>query len=441
MARLLHLPNISDGSKPAGYNRRHTMKSLWRHRAQFAAGLWLFIVFAAPCRASDTYDTVAADLARQIAAFTGPGIVSLSIRNNSTIPNDEIPAIRRTLQNDLNNLGVTAKDRTAADTSSVVRVTLSQAARQSVWVAEVQQGPEVRVAIVNVPNVAPIASSHEPTLALRKTLLFSQTDPILDAQLIGQPGDSFAMQRLVVLTPEQVSLYRRDDKPGGAWSKQQTFAITHDQPWPRDVRGRLELGMDGLFRAYLPGVVCTASQSIFAGDAGLAMTCADSDDPWPIGSFKALFNSGRNYFTGMTIPGQGAGLGPFYSAAELVQKRGAMTVFAEAGGQTLLYDGTSLKTLAGSRDWGSDVAGVASGCGSGAQLLATASGNGNDDSLLVYEVEGRSAIRVSAPLALDGSIVAMWPAAPAPSASVTIILEKQQPLQYEAYSVSVACNQ
>lgn len=442
MARLLNLPNINDGCKSAGYNRRHTMKSSLRHKAQFVTVLWLLTGFVARCRASDTNDAAAADLARQIAAITGPGVISLDVRNESAIPNDELDPIRRTLRADLSNLGVTARDRTSADTSSIVRVTLSQAARQGVWVAEVQQGPEVRVAIVNVPNPLQITSSLAPMIALRKTLLLSQSDPILDAELIGLPGDPADMLHLLVLTPDQVLLYSRE-KPEAAWNRKQSFAITHDQPWPRDVRGRLDVGIDGLFRAYLPGVVCTALESTSAGEAALAVTCVASDDPWPIGSFKALFNSGRNYFTGVTIPNQGAGVGPFYSAAELGQKRGAITVFAELGGQTHLYDGTSLKTLAGSRDWGSDVAGVASGCGSGAQLLATASSSGDTDSLLAYEVEGRSAIPVSAPLTLDGSIVALWPASSglASSTMATLILRRQQPLQYEAFSVSVACNQ
>ena len=84
------------------------------------------------------------------------------------------------------------------------------------------------------------------------------------------------------------------------------------------------------------------------------------------------------------------------------QKHGAATVYSEVGGQFRMYDSGGLKALAGSRDWGSDVVGVQSGCGSGAQLLATASGDAMQDSLLAYEVEGHNAIAVSAPLPMDG---------------------------------------
>lgn len=416
------------------------MKSSGWHRAQLAVSLWLLLCLTRLCWAEANSDSAAADLARQIAAVTGPGVITLTIRNNSSVAGEEIPRIRRVLLTGLTSLGVTVRDRTATDVSSSVRVTLSQSARQGLWVAEIQQGPEVRVVMVGVPEIAPSAQPVQSPIELRKTLLISQTDQILDAETISLPGDSVTLQHLVVLSPEQIVVYRRDDSAQAVWTKQQTLPVAHERPWPRDVRGRLEMTTGGLFRAYLPGVVCSASSAV---EVGLSISCSESDDPWQVASFKALYNSGRNYFTGVTIPSQGAGLGPFYSAAELMQKRGTATVFTEVGSQPRLYDGTSLKMLAGSRDWGSDVAGVTSECGSGTQLLATASGMGNDDSLLAYEVEGRSAIPVSAPLLLNGSVTAMWSVSggqTTPAAAI-VILEKHQPLHYEAYRVSVVCSQ
>ena len=194
-----------------------------------------------------------------------------------------------------------------------------------------------------------------------------------------------------------------------------------------------------LFKAYLPGVVCSASQQAAVAGTGIAVACADSDDPWPIGSRRAFYNSSRNYFTGVTIPSLGGDAQPFYSVAELLGRRGAATVYSEVGGQVRVFDGASMKSLAGSRDWGSDVVGVQSGCGAGAQLLATASGDAQQDSLVAYEVAGHDAIAVSPPLPLDGQVTALWPA-DGPAAA-TMILKTEQPLQYEAYSVSLVCNQ
>ena len=390
------------------------------------------------CRAAGDWDAPATELARQIAALTGPGAVSLSLRNNSSIAADAVPAVRRALLNGLSALGVTV--RAGADSATIVRVTLSQTARQGLWVAEVQQGPEVRVAMVSVANAAPAAKPQGTPLLLRKTLLFAQAEPILDAGLFALPGDAPTTLHLVVLSPEQIAIYHRDAQ-GGVWVKDQSFGIAHGRPYPRDVRGRLQTDAGGMFKAYLPGVICSTSQPVGAtgvGAVGVAVTCADSDDPWPVGSRRAFYNSSRNYFTGVTIP-SGGDAGPFYSAAELIGRRAPATVYSEAGGQFRVTDGGSLKALAGSRDWGSDVVGVQSGCGSGAQLLATASGDGVEDSLLAYEVEGREAVAVSPPLPLDGQVTALWPAGG--PAAATMVLEGGQPLEYEAYSVSVVCNQ
>jgi hypothetical protein len=325
------------------------------------------------CRGADDWAAPAADLAHQIASLTGPGTISLSIQDNSSISTEEVPAIRRNLPNELGKLGVTVKVGT--DAATVVRVTLSQTARRGLWVAEVQQGPEVRVAMVTVAIAAPAAIQQGTPVVLRKTLLFSQAEPILDAGLVALSGDALPTSHLVVLSPEQIAIYHSGD--GVAWVKDQSFEIAHSRTYPRDIRGRLQADANAGFKAYLPGVICTALQRATASGGGFAVSCADSDDPWPVGSHRAFYNSSRNYFTGVTIPSQGGESGPFYSIVELVQKRRAVTVYSDVNGQFRVTDGNGSKSLAGSRDWGSDVAGAQSGCGAGAQLLVTASGSAN----------------------------------------------------------------
>ena len=271
---------------------------------------------------------------------------------------------------------------------------------------------------------------------LRKTLLFSQVAPILDAGVITLTGDTAAS--LVILSPEQITVYHRDEN-GDTWGKGQNFVVTHSSPYPRDIRGRLQAEPGGGFKAYLPGVVCSASPVATVAGAGIAVSCADSDDPWPVGSRRAFFNSSRDYFTGVMVPTTSGDAGPFYSVADLIGKRSAATVFSQVGSQFRVSDGSGTKALAGTRDWGSDVAGVQSECGAGAQLLATSSGDAMQDSLLAYELVGHDAIAVSPPLPLEGQVTALWSVSG--TASATVILKTGQPLQYEAYSVSLVCNQ
>jgi len=395
----------------------------------------LLLVWTSVCKAAD-WDSPATELGRQIAALTGPGGVSLTLHNNSAIPADDLPAIRRSLVTALGAQGITV--RTTDDAATTVRVTLSETARQGLWVAEVQQGPEVRVAMVRVANSAPALKPQGTPVLLRKMLLFSQADPILDAELLPLATNGPAARSLVVLSPEQIAIYHGGEN-GGSWVKAQSFGVAHGRPYARDVRGRLQADAGGMFKSYLPGVVCTASQQATAAGTGVAIACADSDDPWPVGSRRAFYNSSRNYFTGVTMPSGGGDPQPFYSAAELLGTRGATTVYSEVGGQVRVSEGTGVRALAGSRDWGSDVAGVQSECGAGAQLLATSSGDAMQDSLLAYEVRGHDAIAVSPPLLVDGQVTALWPASG--PAAATMIVKMEQPLRYEAYSVSLVCNQ
>ena len=111
---------------------------------------WLTLVVSLLCaswaHAVTNWDQPSAEFARQIVAITGPGTISLTIKNRSALPLDELPAIRRLLERELKILGVTVRAGTEA--ASVVRVSLSQNSQGWLWVAEVQQGSEMRATML-----------------------------------------------------------------------------------------------------------------------------------------------------------------------------------------------------------------------------------------------------------------------------------------------------
>jgi len=94
------------------------------------------LVLLVPARASIGWDNPADELAKRIAAIAGPGPAKLTIKNRSSIPADQLPAIRRTLERDLHSYGVTASG--SAEVATVIRVTLSQNLQHELWIAEVQ---------------------------------------------------------------------------------------------------------------------------------------------------------------------------------------------------------------------------------------------------------------------------------------------------------------
>jgi hypothetical protein len=383
------------------------------------------------------FDQPAADLALQIAALTGPGPAKLVIHNNSTLPSGEILVIRQLLERDLRSFGVTTG---SSDSATIIRVTLSQNLRGGLWVAEVDEGTEIRVAMLPVNLQTPTSTTPGPTLTLRRTLLLTaaepDAEPILDAALIAG--------RLIVLEPDRLVVYNKNSAAVPAttadWSESQTLPIAHARSFPRDLRGRIfpapEQGSAHLFDAYLPGVLCTGSND----GAQLAISCAESDDPWPITAAQhAFYSAMRDYFTGILAPGFSFELQPFYNAADLPRPTGAAILLNQLNGNVLLIENNAAKLVSGANDWGSDFAVIRSGCGSGAQVLVSGSGAAAaGDSLRAFEISGREAIAVSPPLPIDGAITAISPAPDSTTANV--IVRRDAPTRWEVWNVAPLCN-
>jgi hypothetical protein len=386
-----------------------------------------------------------ANLAKQIADIAGPGPAKLTIRNQSSLNAEEIPAIRALLEHDLRGYGVLV---TGADTATSIRLTLSENAAGGLWVAEVHEGTEVRVTMVSADLGKTAVTQIGAAITLRKALLWEQKDQVLDVLML----KSVTVPRMVVLEPERLVSYAMT---AGSWKKEREFTVTHSRPFPRDMRGRLLVGQGDLFDAYLPGVQCSGTAG--DSDGSLAVSCSDSDDPWPLPGIttplggaqvgqkvqqKAFYNSSRDYFTGLLAPGFGIQIPPFYAAAMIPRPNGAAILFNGIDGKVVMIENNMMKPIAGARDWGSDLISIRSGCGSGTQVLVSGSGAMSIDSVRAYEIPAREAEPVSAPLALDGSVTAIWPSGDDGVATVMVrtTAGPAQGESYEVYSVSTLCN-
>src|SRR5215469_1167172 len=258
-------------------------------RMNLIAGLAVFILallLVPSAWAASAWDVPSVEMAKQIVTLTGPGTITLSIKNRSSISTDEIPAIRKALERELRAAGVTVR---AQSSNAEVRLTLSQNAKGWLWVAEVQEGAELQVAMLQLPATTNgTAASTAPQMVLQDKLLLRQAEPILDVAMLtltGQPS-------MVVLETEHIRWYVAD---GSGWKLKQSFDIAYTKPFPRDMRGKIAVGSDHPFIAFLPGVVCSATKTEEEG--GIAVACVNSDDPWPMGAQNAFFTSARNYFT------------------------------------------------------------------------------------------------------------------------------------------------
>jgi hypothetical protein len=369
-------------------------------------------------------------LASKIAALTGPGAIAVSVSNRSSLRASEADEIRRGVLTQLAALGVHFVK--AEQAAAIADIFLSEDLRNYLWIAEVHQGvDQPHVVMVSFPRPETRQAEQEAApIVLRKTLLWSQQGRILDVAVIdGDPP------HMAILDSKSVTVYNFQDS---RWQAAQSLPINHSRPWPRDLRGRLILGNDHLFEAYLPGVHCKSAATV-----PLSLTCNESDDPWPVGfdpvTLNAFFTPSRNFFTGALAPGIGkqTTAAPFYTAATIPRNSYTLWLFAAVDGQIHLLDGMS-DQVAGRLHWGSEIAGIRSGCGSGWQLLVAGNGEGPKDTVRAFEIPDREPIAASEPLDFNGNISTLWSETGGNSA--TAVLRNSDTQAYEAYRIHVTCS-
>ena len=409
---------------------------------QLLLGLSLCLMVGATAQASECWDSQLTSFAKKIAAVSGPATATLDMRNLSSLPAEQATSMRRTLESQLRAAGVQL--RSEHEASVGIRVTLSTNRRGWLWIAEIQQGTEIRVTMLEVsePRAAATGAGTQ-AMTLQSSLLFSTSDILLDVQPLGTPQPTLA-----ALTTRSALLY---EQQGGRWKLLRELPLPLQVSLPRDPRGRIVPASDHPFDLFFPGGNCAAAQDRAISDrptgdrAGapanaIALSCIASDDPWPLGGQSAVYNPARNYFTGVLLPGIGRAMAPFYSAAPISQAKYTLWIFAGVDGRVSSFDGANERRFSGAaRAWGSDLAALHSGCGSGTQLLATESGAGTpSDSLQAFEIADREPLAASAPLKFNGSITALWSTLGAKTATAVVHMAQGG---YDAYSVSLACGE
>jgi hypothetical protein len=414
----------------AVYNARNPKMLIAPSRFERAAALLLVVLFV-PLLWGTDWKAPQEQLAEKIVAVTGPGAISLEVTNRSSLNHADVDRIRQGLTVQLASLGVRFVNPDQAN--ATVQVFLSEDFQNYVWLAEIHQGTtEPAVVMISTPRPDTLASTQDVSaMAIHKTLLWSQDARILDIAVV-----SSNPPQMVVLDSDNISLYKYDSN---RWQVEQTLAISHMHPWPRDLRGRLVLRKDHLFDAYLPGVFCRSGIA-----EPLTVNCYESDDPWPLGtdqySVNGFFAHTRNFFTGALAPGIGkqTTAPAFYSAAALPREKYILWLFAAVDGQIHMLDGMNDLTIS-KLGWGSDIAGVHSNCGGGWQVMATGSADAATDSLSAYEIADREPASVTQPVEFSGSITALWPETDGRNAIA--VARAPETGKYAAYRLTITCGQ
>jgi hypothetical protein len=431
-----------------------------RSLAAVALMLWMWAAFAC-AQAPSPWQQPASALAGKIADLLGPGQARIMLQNLSSIPSADLSMIQKLISDDLRARGVTEAGPGSANS---VRVTLSESATERLWVAQVIEGDDIQVAMIEAGPVKQSQPQTSGTLMLRRVRVISTHAPVL-ATLATPNG-------LVVLEPDQITIYARTN---AGWRKLQSFPASQVQ-LSRDPRGILRRAENGQgFEAWLPGQYCTGALSGGSAAGVWIVDCRKSDDPWLISSgtespasalpgevapalpvqlpnaqtnvmiseataptLRAFYNAARNYFTGIIVPNPAVNLPAFYSAAFIPRPAGGYALaIGGIDGELQLLENGSLTPVGGVRDWGSDFTVLYSGCGAGTQLIASGSGQAANDSLRAYDLPAFEAIPASEPLAMNGTVTAL---SAAPDGKSVLAEVRTGADQYEVDRVSASCN-
>jgi hypothetical protein len=390
-------------------------------------------------RAAGPWDNAAAELAGKIVSHLAPrATMALEVKNQSSLDARAAEEITQSLQAALRARGMRVVKSSRPQAQVVV--TVSENIQGLVWVAEITRAtlPESAPDVVIVEAARPSAESVAPpaeTLVLRKTLVYTESDPILDCALIPSPAG--AEVRLLVLDTEKIAVYTKQEEN---WVLEQSRPLARSHPWPRDPRGRLAIQADQQFAAYTPGTECQGTTS-----PALALECRASDDAWPVSlaeplTMSAHFVPGRNYFDGkLTLAGKELQVPMFFSAAAIPGTPGPLIVLAALDGRARFF-AQKPEPLGTVDDWGSDLAAIQSGCGSGLQILATrAGGLEQPDSVQAFSLRDGTAQQASAPVEFPGPVTALWPAASGREALA--VARDLKTGQYEAFTLSISCGE
>jgi len=330
------------------------------------------IAVAAPVpEGSHWWDSAVDSLVAKIAGDLKPrAAISLTVKNLSSLDSAAVAGIRAALEINLQHRGF-ALSRPAAP-GAAIDVTLSENMQDYVWAAVIHRGDEEQVAIVSVSrSAAAPAASSEPAISLQRQIIWQQPGKILDFAVIA--GDANGAIALVILEPERLVFYKNASSQS---QPDRALTIAHAKPWPRDVRGKIDLEAQS---ATLPGIRCSGRF-----DLPETIQCSETTHD----------EAGLAQLTGVTV---------------------------QISGQVV------------------EAVRLGSVCGLDSLLLASGAGDWTQpDSIRAYASADQQLAALGKPLDYAGPVLVLWPSVDRESARA--VSRNLLTGMYEASIVSVSCN-
>ncbi|MGC1617257.1 MAG: hypothetical protein WA765_02090, partial [Candidatus Acidiferrum sp.] len=378
---------------------------------------FFLVCFLIPRNArADSLKESARALARKVWFSTRATTVTCDFRNLSTLRRAEFANLSAAFEEELQRRGVIILP---ADAAVNLVVSVTQDPAEYIGVVQIQRKESTETVMEAIgPVNGPAAPEPAFSLALHREFLFSQDNPILDVLFDANSKLAF------VLGIRELGTYELRDEH---------WVLTGAEPLPRhrapkrSERGYLTIGIESEAIVF-PEEFCT--MSLLPGTKG--WDCQKNSSGSGVRGISAETMAGKN-------------LGAWISGAPLEAGGKTRIVVTGDDGLARLYE-DGAEPVAVFSNWGSEIASVYSGCGSGWQLLVTGKGDWTKhDEIQAIDLQERRAQSVSDPMEFPGPIVALQ--APgergAPSATVNaqaVAVDRNlQTGRYDAYLLSIAC--
>lgn len=379
--------------------------------------IFLLIYSLAPLDArADTVGESARALARKVWSSIHATTVTCDFRNLSTLRRAEFANLSAAFQEELQRRGVKILP---ADAAVNLVVSVTQDPAEYIGVVQIQRKESTETVMETIgPVDGPAAPEPAFSLALHREFLFSQEIPILDV-VLGKDG-----KHADVLGVHEVSAY---ELQGDRWELTVSNRLPRHRAPKRSDRGFLGIGIDSV-SAVFPEEICNVSN--LPGSKG--WECQKNSSAFSVRGVSPEAVAGKN-------------LGTWISAAQIVTEGKTKIIVTSEDGLARMYE-EATEPVAVFPNWGSEIASVYSGCGSGWQLLVTGKGDWTKpDEIQAIDIQERRAQPVSDPMEFPGPIVALQtpresgaPSATAHGQAVAVDRNLQTGL-YEAYLLSIAC--
>jgi hypothetical protein len=377
---------------------------------------FLFVFMPMPAHA-DTLEESARLLARKVWASIHGISVSLEFRNMSSLGSAEFASASAAFQEELQRRGVKILP---TDAAARLVVSVTQNPTEYIGVVQIQRKETTETVIEAIGLVkGPAAPEPSFSLTLHRELLFSQDSPILDVVLDSDTKHAY------VLGTQEISSY---EWRGQQWVSTGIEHLPLHRPSQRAERGLYSGVVVDAAAVYLPEELCRIS---FVDGKG--WNCERDTERMPVRAVSPAAMAAKK-------------LGAWISAAQFEIEGKTKIVVTGRDGMARLYE-EGVEPVAVFSNWGSEIASVYSGCGSGWQLLVTGKGDWTKaDEIQAVDLKDRRAQSVSAAIEFSGPIVALRTPATrtadnaAANARAVAIVRNLQTGRYEAYQLSITCS-